>query len=177
MSEASERTDDDLSRRLAKIRLAAFDVDGTLTDGRIVYVGGEEQQAFSVKDGYALARLTKAGIAQVWITGRGCDATERRAKELGVSELLLEVRDKTAALAEVQERLGVSKEETLVMGDDIPDLEMRAGAALFAAPRDAAPEVIERADIVSLFDGGAGAAREVCRLLLMAQGAWPGSGG
>jgi len=177
MSEASERIDDGLSRRLAKIRLAVFDVDGTLTDGHVVYVGGEEQQTFSVKDGYALARLAKADIAQVWITGRGCDATERRAKELGVTELLLEVRDKTAALAEVQGRLGVSREETLVMGDDIPDLEMRAGAALFAAPRDAAPEVIDQADIVSRFDGGVGAAREVCRLLLMAQGAWPGSEG
>ena len=175
MSEASATPDDDLSRRLAQIRLAVFDVDGTLTDGRVVYVGGEEQQTFSVKDGYALARLKPAGISHAWITGRGCDATERRAKELGVTELLLEVRDKTEALAEVQARLGVSREETLVMGDDIPDLEMRAGAGLFAAPRDAAPEVLERADFVSEFAGGAGAAREVCRLLLLAQGAWPRS--
>lgn len=177
MSEASETAGEDLSRRLAKIRLAVFDVDGTLTDGRVVYAGAAEQQSFSVKDGYALARLKHADIAQVWITGRGCEATERRARELGVTELLLEVRDKTAALAEVQARLGLSKEETLVMGDDIPDLEMRAGAALFAAPRDAAPEVVEHADILSICDGGAGAAREVCRLLLLAQGAWPGSEG
>ena len=176
MSEASVTPDDDLSRRLAQIRLAVFDVDGTLTDGRVVYVGGEEQQTFSVKDGYALARLQPAGIAHVWITGRGCDATERRAKELGVTELLLEVRNKTEALAEVQARLGVSREETLAMGDDIPDLEMRAAAGLFAAPSDAAPEVLERADFISEFTGGGGAAREVCRLLLLAQGAWPRSG-
>jgi 3-deoxy-D-manno-octulosonate 8-phosphate phosphatase (KDO 8-P phosphatase) len=177
MSEAFVTPDDDLSRRLAQIRLAVFDVDGTLTDGRVVYVGGEELQTFCVKDGYALARLHPAGIAHVWITGRGCDATERRAKELGVTELLLEVRNKTEALAEVQARLGVSKDETLVMGDDLPDLEMKAGAGLFAAPRDAAPEVLECADIVSGFAGGGGAAREVCGLLLSAQGAWPGSEG
>ena len=138
-------------------------------------MGGEELQAFSVKDGYALARLQPAGIAHVWITGRGCDATERRAKELGVTELLLEVRNKTEALAEVQARLGVSKAETLVMGDDIPDLEMRSGADVFAAPRDAAPEVLEHADLISAFAGGEGAAREVCELILSAQGAWPGS--
>jgi len=177
MSEASATPDDDLGRRLAQVRLAVFDVDGTLTDGRVVYMGGEEVQSFSARDGYALARLQPAGIAHVWITGRGCDATERRAKELGVTELLLEVRDKAEALEEVQARLGVSREETLAMGDDIPDLEMKAAAGLFAAPADAAPEVLESADFISEFAGGGGAAREVCRRLLLAQGAWPRSEG
>ena len=176
MSEASVKPDDDLSRRLAQIRLAVFDVDGTLTDGHVTYVGGEEQQTFCVRDGYALARLAPSGISQVWITGRGCDATERRAAELGVAQLLLEVRDKAAALAEVQASLGVSPEETLVMGDDIPDLSMRSRAGLFAAPADAAAEVLSHADLVSEATGGSGAAREICRRLLTAQGSWPGSG-
>jgi len=176
MSESSTRPEGDLDGRLAQIRLAVFDVDGTLTDGHVTYVGGEQQQTFCVQDGFALALLQQAGISQAWITGRGCDATERRAAELGVTQLLLEVRDKKAALEEVQASLGIPAAETLVMGDDLPDLAMRAGASVFAAPADAAPEVLERADFVSGSPGGDGAAREVCRRLLLAQGSWPGSG-
>jgi len=176
MSEASTRPEGDLDGRLALIRLAVFDVDGTLTDGHVTYAGEEEQQTFCVRDGFALALLKQAGISHVWITGRGCDATERRAAELGVTQLLLEVRDKKRALAEVQASLGVSAGETLVMGDDLPDLAMMDGASVFAAPADAAPEVLEQADLVSGSPGGEGAAREVCRRLLLAQGSWPGSG-
>ena len=102
MSEASTRPDGDLDRRLAQVRLAVFDVDGTLTNGRVTYVGGDELQTFCVRDGYALARLVPAGIAHVWITGRGCEATERRAAELGVTRLVAEARDKAQSLAEVQ---------------------------------------------------------------------------
>jgi len=176
MSEASTRPDDDLDRRLAQVRLAVFDVDGTLTDGRVTYLGGDEQQTFSVRDGYALSLLAQAGIAQVWITGRGCGPTSRRAEELGVTRLLTGVEDKARALAEVQSQLGVSPEETLAMGDDLPDLALRAGAEVFAAPADAAEEVLACADLVSGARGGEGAAREVCRRLLMAHGAWPRSG-
>ena len=176
MSEASTRPSGDLDRRLAAVRLAVFDVDGTLTDGRVTYVGGEEQQSFCVRDGYALARLAEAGIAQVWITGRGCAATERRAKELGVTQLLSGVQDKAQALAEVQAELGVSAAETLAMGDDLPDLALRAGAGLFAAPADAAEEVRACADLIAASPGGRGAAREICRRLLTAHGAWPTSG-
>ncbi len=173
MSEDSRQREGDLDARLAKVRLAVFDVDGTLTEGKVTYVGEDEQQSFSARDGYALAQLKRAGIAQVWITGRGSLPTRRRAEELGVTELLLGVKDKTAALTKVQAELGVTPEETLAMGDDLPDLEMRALAGLFAAPRDAAPEVLARADIIADAPGGKGAAREVCQRLLVAHGAWP----
>lgn len=177
MSEASTRPDDGLERRLARIRLAVFDVDGTLTDGSVTYLGEEELQSFSARDGYALARLKTAKIAQVWITGRGSDPTRRRAKELGVTKLMLSVKDKAAALAEVQAELGVTAEETLVMGDDLQDLAMRGGAEIFAAPRDAADEVVACADLVADAFGGKGAAREVCQRLLAAQGVWSESEG
>ena len=172
MSEASEQSNDDLDSRLVRVRLAVFDVDGTLTDGSVCYVGADEQQRFSARDGYALARLERAGIAQVWITGRGSLPTRRRAEELGVTKLLIGVKDKTEALAAVQAELGVSPEETLAMGDDLPDLEMRTLAGLFAAPRDAATEVLACADIIAGALGGRGAAREVCERLLAAQGEW-----
>jgi len=177
MSEASTRPGEGLERRLARVRLAVFDVDGTLTDGAVTYLGGEEQQSFSARDGYALARLKTSEIAQVWITGRGSEPTRRRAKELGVTKLVLSAKDKAAALAEAQAELGVTAEETLVMGDDIQDLEMREGAGVFAAPSDAADEVVACADLVTDAPGGKGAAREVCQRLLAAQGAWPKSGG
>jgi 3-deoxy-D-manno-octulosonate 8-phosphate phosphatase (KDO 8-P phosphatase) len=164
---------DDLNSRLAKVRLAVFDVDGTLTEGLVSYVGQEEQQSFSARDGFALAQLERAGIAQVWITGRGSLPTQRRAEELGVTKLLIGVKDKTRALAEVQEELGVTHEETLAMGDDLPDLQMRALAGLFAAPSDAAPEVLACADMIADAPGGRGAAREVCQRLLAAHGVWP----
>lgn len=170
------QSDGDLELRLARIRLAVFDVDGTLTDGRVTYVGTEELQTFCVRDGYALARLARAGIAQVWITGRGCAATERRAEELGVTRLITGAGEKASVLADIQADLGFAPEETLAMGDDLPDLAMRSGAAVFAAPADAAPEVRAQADLIAEACGGAGAAREVCRRLLMARGAWPESG-
>ena len=173
MSETSKRCDDDLSAKLAKVRLAVFDVDGTLTEGRVTYVDRLEQQSFSARDGYGLAQLKKAGIAQVWITGRGSRPTRRRAKELGVEELLMEVKDKTAALKKVQAKLGIAPEETLAMGDDLQDLQMRSLAGIFAAPSDAAREVLACADIIAEAPGGRGAAREVCEKLLAARGAWP----
>ena len=73
----------DVIQRLAEVRLVALDVDGVLTDGRVVYEGGIEQQNFDVLDGQGLAWLVCEGIELVWITGRGCEATERRARALG----------------------------------------------------------------------------------------------
>lgn len=157
---------------LARVRLVALDVDGVLTDGRVIYVGDEESQAFDVQDGQGLAWLRKAGVHVAWITGRGSRPTEKRAAELGVDELHMRTRDKHAKLAEVQERLGVSVEETLVMGDDLPDLGLARGAALLVAPANARPEVRERAAFVTSSTGGRGAVREVCDAILRARGAW-----
>ena len=173
MNEASKESVDALDARLQRVRLAVFDVDGTLTDGCVTYVGEEELQSFSARDGYALAQLKKAGIAQVWITGRGSRPTRQRAKELGVEKLLMGVKDKTKALKEVQSKLGVTPEETLAMGDDLQDLQMKPLAAIFAAPSDAAREVLACADIIAKTLGGRGAAREVCEQILVAQEAWP----
>ena len=173
MSEPSKQSDDTLREKLAKVRLAVFDVDGTLTEGRVTYVDRLEQQSFSARDGYGLAQLKKAGIAQVWITGRGSRPTRQRAKELGVEKLLMGVKDKTKALREVQAKLGITPEETLAMGDDLQDLQMKPLAEIFAAPSDAAREVLDCADIITNAFGGRGAAREVCEQILAARGAWP----
>lgn len=157
---------------LARARLLALDVDGTLTDGGVVYVGEQELVRFSVRDGQGLALLARAGVAVAWITGRGSRATERRARELGVAAYRPKASDKAAALAEVQGLLGIAPADTVAMGDDLPDLALARGAALFAAPLDAAPEVLARAAWVARSPGGAGAVRELCQAILSARGLW-----
>ena len=157
---------------LARVRLLVLDVDGTLTDGRVVYAGEEELQSFHVHDGQGLAWLTRAGVEVAWVTGRGCAATEKRARELGVRELVMGSGPKEAVVAEIQERLGVDVEATVAMGDDLPDLAMAARAALFACPADARPEVVAAADLVTSAAAGAGAVRELCDAILQAGGRW-----
>lgn len=160
----------ELSSKLSRIRLVAFDVDGTLTDGRITYFGEEELQSFSVHDGYGIVRLVKAGVKVVWITARGCRATVRRAHELGIHELVRKSGKKTAVLRRIQGELGVTEAETLSMGDDISDLALADASGVFVCPADARPEVIERADFVCVANGGFGAARELADMLLAARG-------
>lgn len=164
------RTPDTLEERLAAISLAVFDVDGTLTDGGVTYGEGLELQRFDVRDGQGLVWLRKAGVSLAWISGRGCDATRRRAEELGVAELHLRAGPKGRILEAVQERLGVGPEGTLAMGDDAPDLALFARAAVAVCPADAVACVREAADWVTTGAGGAGAAREVAERVLEAQG-------
>jgi 3-deoxy-D-manno-octulosonate 8-phosphate phosphatase (KDO 8-P phosphatase) len=157
---------------LKRIRLVVFDVDGTLTDGKVVYSDQGELQSFCVRDGQGLAWLKRFGIQIAWITGRGCAATERRATELGVVELHMQSGPKAEVLRSIQERLGIGREETLSMGDDLPDLALSMGSSFFAAPQDARPEIKKHADWVSIACAGSGAARELVELLLRAQGNW-----
>lgn len=157
---------------LGVVRLVVLDVDGVLTDGRVVYAGSVEVQHYHVHDGAAIVWLQRAGITVAWITGRGSPATEARAKELGVQELHQRSGPKLRVLTELQRRLGIPREQTLAMGDDLVDLELFAGAAVRVAPANARAEVRERADIVTLAGGGQGAVREMAEQLLRARNAW-----
>jgi len=150
-------------------KLLVLDVDGVLTDGRVVYGASDEFQFFDVQDGQGLAWLRKAGITVAWITGRGCKATRRRAEELGVSELHMRSGPKDVILLDLQKRLKVAPEETVAMGDDLPDLAMARHAGVFVAPANAREQVKERAEFVTAASGGRGAVREVCERILSAQ--------
>jgi 3-deoxy-D-manno-octulosonate 8-phosphate phosphatase (KDO 8-P phosphatase) len=161
--------------RLSRIRLLALDVDGVLTDGRIAYgaYGPADQiQHFHVQDGLALRWLAREGVAIAWITGRGCMANIQRARELEIDELCERVEDKGAALREIQTRRSIAIEETVAMGDDLPDLALRAASGFFAAPANAAAEVRMHADLVTRASGGAGAVRELVEAILRAKGRW-----
>ena len=163
-----------LEAQLERTKLLVLDVDGVLTDGRVVYGSGEELQFFDVQDGQGLAWLRKVGITVAWITGRGCEATRRRAEELGVAELHMKSGPKDTVLREVQKRLGIAPDETVAMGDDLPDLGLARHAGVFAAPANARPQVKERADIVTEASGGRGAVREICERILVARNALAG---
>ena len=169
---------------LAGIQLVALDVDGTLTDGSVIYAGApgdaseglgapvREIQAFHVHDGQGLAWLAQAEVRVVWITGRGSEPTRRRADELGITALVARAGPKDRALEALQRELEVAPEHTAAMGDDLADLAMRARAAFFAAPADARPEVRAAADLVTSARGGHGAVRELCEAILRAKGRW-----
>lgn len=168
-----QATQEDWTTRLARIQLVVLDVDGTLTDGGVRYVGTEEAMCFSVLDGQGLVWLQRElGIKVAWITGRGCSATERRAAELGIHALVQRPSSKREALEALQVELGLEPEQTLAMGDDLPDLGLAARAGVFCAPPSADEEVRRRADLVTEAQAGQGAVREVAEALLRARGAW-----
>jgi 3-deoxy-D-manno-octulosonate 8-phosphate phosphatase (KDO 8-P phosphatase) len=160
---------------IARARLLALDVDGVLTDGRIVYATGpqgiSETQSFHVQDGIALRWLQRELSMRVaWITGRGCAVTQHRARELEVDALEMNVASKRATLARIQEQFAIPVEDTIAMGDDFPDFGLRARAALFVAPSNARAEIKAVSDLVLARAGGDGAVRELCDILLSARG-------
>ena len=161
----------DIRARAAKVRLAAFDVDGTLTDGRLFYDhAGRELKAFHVHDGLGLKLLAQHGITVAWITARSSALVEARARELGIAELHQGIRDKLACLDALCGRLRIPFEEVCFFGDDLPDLPVLAVAGLAAAPANAHPWIRERVHWRTGLAGGEGAVRELCDLLLSAQG-------
>jgi YrbI family 3-deoxy-D-manno-octulosonate 8-phosphate phosphatase len=159
-----------------KIRLLILDVDGVMTDGRIIINGrGEEIKRFHVRDGYGVKRLLDAGIDVVIITGRKSKAVECRAKELGIQEVYQGVKQKGSLCREVIARKNLIKDQVCCMGDDLPDLPMFSQAGVSIAVADAASEVRDEASHVTEQKGGHGAVREVCELILKAQQNWPGT--
>ena len=168
---------DALLARLRRVRLLILDVDGVLTDGRLFYgPDGAEFKAFHAQDGSAIKRLQAAAIPVAIITGRRSEAVARRTAELGIQHLYAGVKDKAAALLELQRKTGLDAKAMAHVGDDLPDLPLfeRVGAAVAVA--NAHPAAIARADHVTTARGGFGAVREVCDLLLIAQGKWKPTG-
>ncbi len=153
------------------LKAAIFDVDGVLTDGRL-YIGehGETVKAFSTLDGHGLKLLQQGGIAPLVITGRDSPAVRRRVADLGLAEAVYGAHDKLAAAEALLARLGLAWAEVAAIGDDWPDLPLLSRAAFACAPANAHAEVKAIAHHVTAAEGGHGAAREFCDLLLMASG-------
>lgn len=161
----------DLLSRAAAIRLAAFDVDGTLTDGRLHYSeDGRETKVFHVHDGLGLKRLQANGIQVAFITARISHTVALRAEELDIAHVYQGQGDKRACLRDLLDALHLTPEQAAFIGDDLPDLRPMSIAGLAIATANAHPWVVERAHWQTARAGGEGAAREVADLLLLAQG-------
>jgi 3-deoxy-D-manno-octulosonate 8-phosphate phosphatase (KDO 8-P phosphatase) len=161
----------DVLRRAAAVRLALFDVDGVLTDGGLVLgADGSEFKTFHVRDGLGLVLLLEAGLEVGVISARPSEVVAARMRDLGVRHTALGVADKPAAMRRMLEQLGLTGPAACYTGDDLVDLAPMAMAGLAVAVADAHPLVRARAHWVTDGGGGRGAAREVCELLLRAQG-------
>jgi len=160
-----------LLARAAKIRLAVFDVDGTLTDGRLWYgEDGRETKVFHVHDGLGLKRLQANGVQVAVITARISHPVALRAEELDIAHVYQGQNDKRACLLELLDALRMAPEQAAFTGDDLPDLPPMRLAGLAVAVANAHPWVAEAAHWRTALGGGMGAAREVCDLILHAQG-------
>lgn len=160
--------------RARAISLLVLDVDGVLTDGRLVYgPTGERTKVFHVRDGQGLVLAREAGLDVAIVSGRDSAAVARRMAELGVSEVHQGIRDKTAVLGRLCARRRIDASAAAFMGDDLPDLPVMRQVGLAMAPADAVPEVRRAAHWISRLPGGAGAVREAVEWLLRARDAGP----
>ena len=161
---------DAVLERAKHIRLLVLDVDGVLTDGRLyLSAAGEELKVFHVRDGSGLVAVQRAGITVAIISGRDSAAVTRRAAELGIRHVRQGVGDKGAALDQLLDELSVSAAATACVGDDTPDVPMLRRAGLAIGVADAHPALLAAAHWVTPSNGGQGAVREACDLLLSAR--------
>lgn len=161
----------DLLQRGKAIKLAIFDVDGVLTDGRLYFLeDGSEFKTFNTLDGHGIKMLIASGVATAIISGRKTPVVERRAKNLGIEHLYQGREDKLVVLDELLARLGLNYEQVAYLGDDLPDLPVIRRVGLGIAVANAATFVRQHAHGVTQARGGEGAAREFCELIMNAQG-------
>ena len=161
----------DIRERAARVKLAIFDVDGVLTDGRLCYSDdGRELKAFHVHDGFGLKRLIANGIEVAVITTRMSHMVTERTAELGIAHVYQGQDNKLACYEQLIHALKLAPEQCSYCGDDLPDLAVMQRVGLSIAVANAHPWVRERARWRTRLCGGEGAVREVCDLLLAAHG-------
>ncbi|WP_395624413.1 KdsC family phosphatase [Thermomonas sp.] len=162
---------DALLQRAAKIRLVGFDVDGTLTDGRLHYASdGHETKSFHVQDGMGLVLLREAGIELALVSARISPLVAARGSELKIAHVHVGERSKLACMQRIAAGMGIGMDAVAFMGDDLPDLATLRAAGLAIAPANAHPWALAAAHWVAPRNGGEGAARDACDLILQAQG-------
>ncbi len=162
-----------MTEKLKHIALLLLDVDGVMTDGRIIWdANGTEIKFFNVKDGHGIKLVQRAGIQVGIITGRVSPVVDLRAKELGIEILYQGALRKQDRYEEIKQRTGLADHQIAYMGDDVIDVPVMRRVAFSAAPADALSEVQAVADYVTKARGGWGAVRELCDLLLKGCGKW-----
>jgi 3-deoxy-D-manno-octulosonate 8-phosphate phosphatase (KDO 8-P phosphatase) len=168
-------TDSSVEVRAGRIRLILLDVDGVLTDGRIVMHGdGTESKEFHIRDGAGIVWAMQAGIDVGILSARTSAATTQRAAQLGIGIVSQGVSSKLAEFERILADRALSADAVAYMGDDLLDIPVLSRAGLAAAPADAAPEARQASHWVSASNGGRGAVRELIEFILRAQGRWDG---
>lgn len=159
--------DQALIHKLNTIRMLIMDVDGTLTDGRIIIDdNGVESKSFNVKDGMGIIELKKVGVIPVVITGRKSQCVSIRCNELGIKDLYQGVENKKEIMPVLQQLYGISSDLIAYVGDDINDRGILESCGVKFAVNDATPSITEMADYVTERNGGEGAIREISDLIL-----------
>jgi 3-deoxy-D-manno-octulosonate 8-phosphate phosphatase (KDO 8-P phosphatase) len=158
----------------SKIKLLLLDVDGVLTDGRIVYDNnGNETKAFDVKDGHGIKLVQRAGIKVGIITGRQSNIVDIRASELEIGLVFQGAKDKKVPFFEILKQLALTPEEVAYVGDDIIDIPLMRQVGFAATVPDAIEDVKSYAHMITSRNGGRGAVREICDYILKESGRWP----
>lgn len=158
---------------LKKIRAIVFDVDGVLSqDSIVLHTSGEPMRTVNIKDGYALQLAVKRGLIVAIITGGKTEAVRIRYAGLGIKDIYMGAAVKTVSYEDLKQRHGLTDEEVLYMGDDIPDYQVLKQVGLPCCPADAAPEIKAICTYISHKNGGAGCGRDVIEQVLKAQGLW-----
>ncbi len=158
---------------IALVEAIVLDVDGVMTDGGIIPTpDGDFIRRYDAKDGYAIASALREGLKVCVISGGRGRMLENRLTMLGVSRMYLNCMDKVAAIEEFMADNGLSAEQVLYMGDDIPDLECMRVVGMPVCPSDACMEVVEASRYVSEFAGGHGAVRDIVEQVMRAKGLW-----
>lgn len=162
-----------LGDRLARVDLLLLDVDGILTDGRIILDDrGLETKSFDVTDGHGLKMLQRAGVDVGLVTGRRSLVVENRARELGIREVHQGAKDKLRVVREILRRRGMLPERVAYAGDDVVDVPVLLQVGLAVTVPEAPDYVRERVHWVTSRPGGRGAVREICEAILQAKGLW-----
>ncbi len=159
--------------KIKKIKVLLLDVDGVLTDGRIIYDSrGRDSKFFDVHDGMGVYLLKKSGIFSVLITAKGSRAIKPRAKDMGVDIVFEDVSPKTSVLGKIIKIYKVTPDELCFVADDLVDLCLMKKVGFPVAVANAAPEIKKAALFVTAKSGGRGAVRELAELILKTQGKW-----
>ncbi|MDD2769318.1 MAG: HAD-IIIA family hydrolase [Methylococcus sp.] len=157
--------------RAEAIRLVIFDVDGVLTDGTLFFdLQGQEYKAFHTRDGLGIKLLRQSGVEVAVISGRSSEIVRRRMELLGVERCFQGFEDKLAAFGQIKHELGLEDAQIAHVGDDLPDVPLFRRVGLAVAVADAHPHAAALAHWQTSLSGGYGAAREVCDLIMHAQG-------
>ncbi len=166
-------TTEELERRILKIRLVMLDIDGVLTDGRIVLGNyGDELKFFDVQDGFGLVLLRRAGFVTVLVSAKKSRINPRRAKEMQVVKIYQNVRDKLKVYQKLLKKFKLREEEACFIADDLIDMPVLKRVGFAVGVQNAVPEIKDTAHYVTRKNGGRGAVREVVDMILKTQGKW-----